>query len=244
MAPTVAPSSTMTVVVCDDDPLVRSVVSALVEDHDGQVVAEAFSAWQAIEQVERLHPDVVVLDLSLRGGTGLDVVDRLRRSAEPPYVIVFSAYDVPMGLGGDFVDVVRKPDFDRLVERLTSGARRQTERRRATREVPGPPGRVDDVNDFFKVLAAAQPGDQLARFCADAPVLDEVAGAVRRSVRSQDRVLRRSGDVLAILIGGGEGATAALLERLRPAIPHAADTATAGDVGADPILAFQALTGA
>ncbi|MFP5320525.1 MAG: response regulator [Acidimicrobiia bacterium] len=244
MARIAAPTSTMTVVVCDDDPLVRSVVCGLVEDHDGRVVAEAFSPWQAIEQVERLQPDVVVLDLSLKGGTGLDVIQQLRRSSgTPPYVVVFTAYDAPTGLEGDFVDVVRKPDFDHLVERLTSGARRRAERRRTTREVPGPKGSVDDVNDFFKVLASAHPGDQLVRFTAGDAVLDEVAGAVRRSVRSQDRVLRRSDDVLAILIDGGSAATDALLERLRPTIPRSVETARAADVGTDPIVAFQDLTG-
>jgi chemotaxis response regulator CheB len=54
-----------TAVICDDDPLVRSVGSRLLGDDGWRVVGLVDRALDAIELARRLHPDVVVLDVSL-----------------------------------------------------------------------------------------------------------------------------------------------------------------------------------
>lgn len=245
MGTAAGPGPTTSVVVCDADPLVRSVVVDLVQRHGAEVVAEADSPWLAIELVERLSPDVVIFDLSLKGGTGLDIVEALQRSGrEPPYVIVFTALDPPASLPAGFVDVVRKPDFDALVERLTSGAPRHAERRKATRTVPTPAPAVADPTDFFRMLADARPGDQLVRLPGQFAPVEDVVREVRHAVRTQDRVLRRSDDVLVLLIDGSPLSVHALIDRLDAALPRTMEAATSIDVGDDPIAAFEALTGA
>jgi CheY-like chemotaxis protein len=65
------------VLVVDDDVRVRTVVSWQLEA-DGFRVAEAPDGQRALEGIERFRPDLVVLDLSLPGVGGLDVLRRVR----------------------------------------------------------------------------------------------------------------------------------------------------------------------
>ena len=68
------------ILVVDDDQRVRTVVSWQLEA-DGFAVAEAADGAAALAQIERSRPDLVVLDLSLPGVGGLDVLRRVREAA-------------------------------------------------------------------------------------------------------------------------------------------------------------------
>jgi response regulator of citrate/malate metabolism len=80
-------------VVVDDDFRVASIHAAYVAKVDGfEVVAEAHSAAEAVGAVDRLRPDLLLLDLYLPDEHGLDLVARLRREGHPPVdVIVITA---------------------------------------------------------------------------------------------------------------------------------------------------------
>jgi DNA-binding NarL/FixJ family response regulator len=86
------------VLLIDDDARFADVVrSALVED--GYDVVEVVSAADAAESAVARHgPDVVVLDLVLPGGDGLELADRLR-AAHPrlPVVVFSSLFDQRIG---------------------------------------------------------------------------------------------------------------------------------------------------
>jgi DNA-binding NarL/FixJ family response regulator len=58
-----------------------------------QVVGEAAGGRQAVEVAERTQPDVVVLDISMPHGTGLEVLGELRRRAPAARVLVLSVHD-------------------------------------------------------------------------------------------------------------------------------------------------------
>ena len=234
----------MRVVVCEDDPVVRSVVSGLVEQASGEVLAETDSALEAMQLIERFEPDLVILDLNLHRGSGIDVLDRVRELSAAPHVIVFTAYDTPGRLDGDAFDVVPKPDFELLGERLAGWSARSDDRRRnPVREVAAPvrPG-VEDSTDFYRLLAEARPGDALVHIEVGSDQAGDLAATVRRAVRAQDRVLRRSDGVLVLLIGGGAVAVEALCQRLLGAVPDIADRTRSADVGEDPTATFAALT--
>jgi two-component system CitB family response regulator len=80
-------------VVVDDDFRVASIHAAYVAKVDGfEVIAEAHTAAEAVEAVDRLSPDLLLLDLYLPDEHGLDLVARLRREGHPPVdVIVITA---------------------------------------------------------------------------------------------------------------------------------------------------------
>ncbi|TQS41196.1 response regulator transcription factor [Cryptosporangium phraense] len=79
----------MRMLVVDDDSRVRTVVSWQLESegYDVHVAADGNTAWQTI--VDQ-RPDLVVLDLSLPGLAGLDLLRRLREGGDPTPVVVLS----------------------------------------------------------------------------------------------------------------------------------------------------------
>lgn len=242
--PSTDPDRGLRVVICDDDPVARGVIGDLVEELGGEVLAETDSAIETTALLDRFEADVLVLDLFLRHGTGGDVLAALARRPDGPRIVVFTAYDSIAPVPGERVDVVHKPDFDGLARCLASLRERTAERRRhPVRTVPGPgrPG-IDDAAGFYRVLNDAEPGDVLVSVRTSGLDPTELVGALRRTVRVQDRVHPRSGDVLLLLIGGGEAAVRALEARLRPTVADIAERTRAVDVGDDPTGAFSQLT--
>ena len=103
------------ILVVDDDQRVRTVVAWQLEA-DGFAVTEAGDGATALAQIERDRPDLVVLDLSLPGVGGLDVLRRVREAegtASPLPVIVLSGRSgdtdriIGLDLGAD--DYLVKP---------------------------------------------------------------------------------------------------------------------------------------
>jgi len=67
------------ILLADDHVIVRSGVRRIVEDAgDMEVVAEAADGREAIQQVHRTRPDVAVVDISMPGLDGLEVISQLR----------------------------------------------------------------------------------------------------------------------------------------------------------------------
>ncbi len=184
-----------TVLVVDDDFRVASVHVGFVETVPGfRVVGQAGSAADAVRQVRELRPDLVLMDVYLPDGDGLEVVRQLLAEPDPPAVIVISA-------ANDLVTVRRavqlgalhylvKP-FGRaeLAERLTA-YRNAQERILAI----GDEATQDDVNGLFDLLrpAPASLSDEGRRL---APTLRAVLEAVasRRSDASAQEVAEAIG---------------------------------------------------
>lgn len=84
------------VLVVDDHELVRTGIRRLLEDRSEQagiaVVGEAASGEEALEKVRDLHPDVVLLDLSMPGIGGLEALRRIRRHDPGVKVIILTVH--------------------------------------------------------------------------------------------------------------------------------------------------------
>jgi CheY-like chemotaxis protein len=80
------------VLVCDDEPVLRELIR--VSLGAGYRYAEAGSVTDAIASYREVEPDLVVLDLMLVGGSGLDVLRAIRRGDRAPRtpVVVVSAW--------------------------------------------------------------------------------------------------------------------------------------------------------
>lgn len=78
--------------VVDDHPLVRSSLNDLLADEAGlTVVGECEDGAQVVDAVERLRPDVVLMDLSMPGMDGLSATEALRAIRPEPRVVVLTA---------------------------------------------------------------------------------------------------------------------------------------------------------
>ncbi|GAA3160486.1 response regulator [Blastococcus jejuensis] len=107
----------ISVLIVDDDFMVAKVHAGFVAALDGfEVVGTASTGAQALEDVVRLRPDLVLLDVYLPDMTGLDVLRRLRAAACPSDVIVISAArdvdSIRSALHGGVLHYLVKP-FDR-----------------------------------------------------------------------------------------------------------------------------------
>lgn len=85
----------ISVVVADDHPIVRDgVMGMLTADSRIDVVAEASSGPEAVAQVARHDPDVVLMDLRMPGGDGVAAIAEIRRTRPTrPAILVLTTYD-------------------------------------------------------------------------------------------------------------------------------------------------------
>ena len=81
---------TLKVFHVDDSPLMRERVVGLLKSTAMAVVGHAETPQYAIEGILATHPDVVVLDVQLEGGSGLQVLRAVRRAAPDIAFVVFS----------------------------------------------------------------------------------------------------------------------------------------------------------
>lgn len=76
-----------TVVIVEDHVLVRQSVAKTLTSEGIEVLGEASRGDEAIPLVDRLHPDVVILDIGTPGMDGLEVARILKERADPPRVL-------------------------------------------------------------------------------------------------------------------------------------------------------------
>ena len=81
------------VYLCDDVPALRLVLRTVLELDGGvEIVGESGDGRTALEDLARLRPDVLVLDLSLPELDGLEVLEQLVSRSPQTQVVVFSGY--------------------------------------------------------------------------------------------------------------------------------------------------------
>jgi len=82
------------VFIVDDHPLVREGLQKLInQETDMMVSGEAEDSTEALARIEVAPPDVVIVDLSLQGESGFDLIARLGQLARPPKTLVLSMHD-------------------------------------------------------------------------------------------------------------------------------------------------------
>src|SRR5437016_6724382 len=82
------------VFIVEDHPVVRQgLVQVVNREKDLTVCGQAAEADQALEAINRLKPDVVLVDISLPGKTGLELIKELRATDLQAKVLVVSMHD-------------------------------------------------------------------------------------------------------------------------------------------------------
>jgi DNA-binding NarL/FixJ family response regulator len=85
------------VLTVDDQPLFRDAARAVISATPGfQPLAEVTSGEDALALLDRLRPDLVLLDVSLPGIDGLETCRRLTAGRNAPVVVLISADDDPL----------------------------------------------------------------------------------------------------------------------------------------------------
>jgi two-component system LytT family response regulator len=120
--------NTIRVLTVDDEPLALRRLKVLLRGiKHVEHVGEAEGRADALAKVETTAPDVVLLDIMMRDGSGFDVVERLSRSARTPVVIFVTAFDqfAIRAFDSSVADYLLKPvERDRLLRALERASQR------------------------------------------------------------------------------------------------------------------------
>jgi len=89
-------AASITVQICDDHALVRSGIRRLLEaESDLHVVAESANADEAVSGVGACQPNVLLLDIVMRGRSGIDALPEITQAAPETKVLMLSMQDDP-----------------------------------------------------------------------------------------------------------------------------------------------------
>ncbi|EOX4552591.1 nitrate/nitrite response regulator protein NarP [Shigella flexneri] len=117
------------VMIVDDHPLMRRGVRQLLELDPGfEVVAEAGEGASAIDLANRLDIDVILLDLNMKGMSGLDTLNALRRDGVTAQIIILTVSDASSDVfalidaGADGY-LLKDSDPEVLLEAIRTGAK-------------------------------------------------------------------------------------------------------------------------
>ena len=82
------------ILIVDDSPLIRHSLRACIERNtDWEVCGEAENGRVAIERVQQLHPDVVILDWQMPVMNGLEAAKEIRRIAPSTTMLMITLHD-------------------------------------------------------------------------------------------------------------------------------------------------------
>jgi len=101
------------ILLIDDDNYLRSVLSSQLRKKGVMAFAEASRASEAFDQIETFDPDLILLDMELPDGNGLDICQRLRAHGFQKPIIMLTGQmdeeDIVKGLDEGASDHIAKP---------------------------------------------------------------------------------------------------------------------------------------
>lgn len=120
------------VVLADDHELVRDGIKALLEDEQGiAVIDEASNGKEALEVLERTHPDLLIVDIRMPELNGIEVVTEVSKRYENVKTLVLSMHDseeyvvkaIQAGADGYLLKGASKDEFLKAITKVASGGK-------------------------------------------------------------------------------------------------------------------------
>jgi DNA-binding NarL/FixJ family response regulator len=121
---TINSNKNIKVFIADDSLVVREHLVTMLDELPRIVtVGQAETVAKAINGILELRPDVVILDIRMPGGSGIDVLQRVKQGEVTPIVIILTNYPYPgyrqkcLQVGADFF-LDKSTEFDQIPELL------------------------------------------------------------------------------------------------------------------------------
>jgi two-component system, NarL family, response regulator LiaR len=83
------------ILIVDDSPLIRSSLRVLLEEQLGMAVAEAENGSDGIDKAQKLHPDLIVIDLVMPVMNGIDASRALKRFMPAVPIVMYTTFADP-----------------------------------------------------------------------------------------------------------------------------------------------------
>ena len=81
----------MRILLADDHPMIRTAIEALLRGTQFEIAGLASTGEEALQKVEEEKPDILLLDLQMPGGTGMEVLRKLRANGNKTRVVLLTA---------------------------------------------------------------------------------------------------------------------------------------------------------
>ena len=121
----------ISVLLVDDHAIWRGGVASMLEDTEFEVIGEASSGKEAVEKARELKPRLILLDIRMAGGDGLDALQTLKAELPGTTVLMLTTYDNPTYMaravaGGAAGYLLKGIERDELIEALRAVAGGET----------------------------------------------------------------------------------------------------------------------
>ena len=121
--------------VADDHAVIREGIAAILKGSEIEVVAEAETGNQAIEQAMKLKPDVVLLDVRMPDTDGLEALERIADRSPRTKVVMFTGHENPtyiaravaLGAAGFVMKGASKDEIVSAINRAHTGLPPETD---------------------------------------------------------------------------------------------------------------------
>lgn len=127
------PSETIKIVLADDHALVRDGIRALLEEEENlEVIGEVSNGLEALEMVDELNPDVLIIDIRMPQLGGIEAVEKLnQKGASKTKSIILSMHDseeyilksVQAGANGYLLKDTDKKEFIKAIHTVNGGGK-------------------------------------------------------------------------------------------------------------------------
>lgn len=123
-------SAAIRILVADDHPIVRDgLVAVLTTQPDFTVIGEAGTGAEVVSRVAELAPDVLLLDLEMPEGDGVEALQRIQAQGATTRAIVFTAFDtderilaaIRAGAQGYLLKGIPREDIFRAIRTVSAG---------------------------------------------------------------------------------------------------------------------------
>jgi len=165
--------SKIKILIADDHPVVRAGLSAMLSrERDIEVVGEAENGNQAIEKANKLHPDIILMDLRMPEVDGIEAMRQIKTKSPQVKFIILTTFD----------------NDEYIFKGIEAGARAYL-LKDAPRE------------RLFKAIRAVSKGESLIEPAIAGKVLDRFA-ELSRQTQSPETLSERELEVLALMAKG------------------------------------------